>query len=60
MAKSLEVKINTTEGMEKIEALRIEAEKLKTALARVKQAAEETVKAMQEFVKACSNIKVGS
>ncbi|MGD2065585.1 MAG: hypothetical protein PVI43_00260 [Candidatus Bathyarchaeota archaeon] len=56
MAKA-ELKIDTTEAMEKIEALKMEAEKLKAAMVGVKQAAEDTTKAMREFVEACSKIK---
>lgn len=57
MAKA-KLKIDTTEAMEKIEALKNEAEKVKAAMVGVKQAAESATKAMCEFVEACSKIEV--
>jgi hypothetical protein len=53
-----ELKIDTTEAMKKIEAFNAEAEKLKAAMKSIKIAAEETTKAMRDFVEACSKIEV--
>ena len=59
MAKHIDkLTIDTTEAIEKIKSLNVEADKLKTAMTGVKQAAEDTEKAMRDFVTACSNINI--
>jgi predicted translin family RNA/ssDNA-binding protein len=57
MAKA-ELKMDTAEAMEKIEALNAEVEKLKAAMICVKRAAESTTKAMRDFVEACATLDV--
>lgn len=58
MAKSLEIKIDTSEAMKKINALNAKADKLKATMAQVRRAADGTVKAMQDFTESCSKIKI--
>ncbi len=57
MAK-VELKIDTTEAMEKIKALKTEAEKFNAAMIEVKKSADDTTKAMRDFFDACRNIDV--
>ena len=55
MAK-VELKIDTTEAMKKIEELKIEMEKFKAAMIEAQYTAEDLAKAMQDFVEAFNKL----